>query len=115
MGEAGDSVGIGLSRDGDANLGEMKGDDGAECSGFAGTSVKTKIRGSICQKLRRLTNMRDQAPDSCVSLGSSPTEDSSDAMSPMRSSFCSRLRPLKIPSLLRWMRHSPFGLPVSGV
>lgn len=80
-----------------------------------GVKVKRKRRGSSCQKLRRLTNILDQLLESLVSIGCRPTEESSVAIKPIRSSFWSKLRPLKMPSRLMLMRHSPFGRPLVGV
>lgn len=81
----------------------------------AGASVNRNNRGSNCQKLLLLTNILSQAPESWFSFGSSPTELSSVAIRPMRSSFCNKLRFLKIPSRLMLIRQSPLGLPNSGV
>ena len=44
-----------------------------------------------------------------------PTQESSEAIKPMRSSFCKVFFPLNIPSLLILIRQSSFGLPASGV
>lgn len=80
-----------------------------------GASVKRNRRGSSCQKLRRLTNIVDQLLESRVSMGWRPTEESSVAIRPIRSSFWRRFRPLKIPSRLMFTRHTPFGRPSGGV
>lgn len=76
--------------------------------------VNRKIRASICQKDRRLTNVSAHPVGNRTSV-SVPTHESSLAINPIRSNFCNVFFPLKIPSLLILMRHSSFGLPLSGV
>ena len=79
-----------------------------------GERVKRYILGSSCQKVLRLTNMRVQ-PSGDDSSCAHPTVESSLAMSPMRSNLGSTTLPLNTPSLLMFMRHSPFGFPASAV
>ena len=78
-----------------------------------GDRVNRKRRASSCQKERWLTNISVH-PSPYLSSASAPTQESSLLISPIRSSFWSRCLPLKIPSRLMLMRHSPFGLPASG-
>lgn len=75
------------------------------------------MRGSNCQNARRLTNMLFQPSPVLLtpSSVSNPTELSSVAIKPMRSSFGMRCLLLKIPSRLMFILHSPFGFPASGV
>jgi len=86
--------------------------ENGEC--WVGESVNKKIRGSICQNDRWLTNIFIQ-PSPLLSSVVVPTDDSSVAMRPIRSNFCNKCLPLNIPSLLMFTRHSPFGLPSSGI
>jgi hypothetical protein len=79
-----------------------------------GERVNRYILGSSCQKVLRLTNMCVQ-PSGDESSCAHPTVESSLAMSPMRSNLGSTTFPLNTPSLLMFMRHSPFGFPASAV
>lgn len=76
--------------------------------------MKRKSLASICQKARRETNMSVQ-PSGLRASCSIPTDDSSDVIKPMRSSFCRVLRDLNMPSLRILMRQSALGRPNSGV
>jgi hypothetical protein len=79
-----------------------------------GDRVNRYNLGSSCQNALRLTNIfvHPSADDSSCDM---PTLDSSDAISPMRSNLGSTTLPLNTPSLFMLMRHSPSGLPASGV
>lgn len=78
--------------------GDVRPDVGLDAGAAEDIRSKRNNRGSICQKLRRETNMFENGEESRVSMGSNPTNDSSLAIKPIRSSFWSKFRPLKIPS-----------------
>src|SRR5271170_2334640 len=82
--------------------------------GCKGASVKRKSRGSICQNDLLLTNVSAQPVGFRTSV-SVPTQESSLAINPIRSSFCKVFLPLKMPSRLILIRQSAFGRPLSGV
>lgn len=100
----------------------LAGDDGLEGNGEAdgngewliGKGVKRKIRASSCQNDLLLTKISFH-PAGSLKLVSVPTQDSSLATNPMRSNFCIRFLPFKIPSRFILIRQSAFGLPASGV
>ena len=79
----------------------------------AGWRVKRKRRAGICQKAFWETNIRDHA--NSLFWAVAPTAESRLATKPIRSSLGSKFFPRSTPSLLMFMRHSPRGLPVSGV
>ncbi len=100
----------------------LAGDAGLDGNGEAdeldelltGERVKRKIRASMCQNDLLLTNISFQ-PAGSLTSGSVPTQESSLATKPMRSSFCIRFLPFRMPSLFILIRQSAFGLPASGV
>lgn len=83
-------------------------DDGAAF----GDKVKRKSLAESCQKARRDVNISSHPS---TPLLFAPTAELSEYIKPIRSSFGSRFRPRKTPSLLILMRQSAFGLPLSGV
>lgn len=91
----------------------LRGDPG-KVDPTLGVSVKRNNFADNCQKVLWEMNISDH-PSGVFSSGSKPVEESSDVTKPIRSSFCIRFRPLSTPSLLMFMRHSPLGLPKSGV
>lgn len=93
---------------------EPKGELDGKGDPTMGDSVKRNMRGSICQNARRVTNifLKPSASFSSVLV---PTLESSVVIRPIRSSLASRCLPLNMPSRLMLMRHSPFGLPSSGI
>ena len=81
---------------------------------FVGLSVKRNSFADNCQYVLLEMNISDQ-PSGVFSSGVIPTDESSDDINPILSSFCIRFRPRSTPSLLIFMRHSPRGFPASGV
>jgi hypothetical protein len=79
-----------------------------------GVRVKRKSFAESCQNVRRDVNISDH-PSGVFSSGANPTLESSDVISPIRSSFGMRFRPRNTPSRFILIRHSPLGLPSSGV
>jgi hypothetical protein len=77
-------------------------------------NVKRKSFADNCQNVRLEVNISDQ-PLGVFSSGSMPTAESSDVTRPILSSFCIKFRPLRTPSRLIFIRHSPLGFPTSGV
>lgn len=88
------------------------GDPGKE-DPTVGVRVNKKSFADSCQKTLLDVNISDQ-PVGVFSSGSSPTDESSDMINPIRSSFCIKFRPRNTPSLLIFIRQSPFGFAVSG-
>lgn len=76
--------------------------------------VKRNSLAGNCQYVLLEVNISDH-PSAVFSSGVVPTDESSDDISPILSSFWMRFRPRSTPSRLIFMRHSPFGFPVSGV
>jgi hypothetical protein len=81
---------------------------------LTGERVNRKRRASICQNDLLLTKISFQPAGSLI-LVSVPTVESSLATKPIRSSFCIRFLPFRMPSRFIRMRQSAFGLPASGV
>ena len=81
---------------------------------LAGLSVKRNCLAGNCQNALLVVNISDQ-PSGVFSSELTPTEESSDVIRPIRSSFCMRFRPRNTPSRLMFIRHSPLGFPSSGV
>ena len=102
-----------LSRAGEAGRGgNGEADGNGEC--LTGDRVKRKIRASICQNVLLLINISFQ-PAGSLTLVSVPTHESSLATSPIRSNFCMRFLPLKMPSRLILILQSALGRPAAGV
>lgn len=114
------SEGLGEGRSGSivVRSGEAGREGNGDACGYGeccrGAIVNRNMRASICQKERRLTKVSAHPVGNRTSV-SVPTQESSLAINPIRSSFCNVFFDLKIPSLLILMRHSSLGLPLSGV
>jgi hypothetical protein len=67
-----------------------------------------------CQNVLFEINISDH-PSAVFSSTFMPTEESSDVINPILSSFCIKFRPRSTPSLLMLIRQSPRGFPASGV
>lgn len=85
-----------------------------EARDIFGLKVKRNSRADSCQKALLEVNMFDH-PSGVFSSIARPTDESSDIINPILSSFCIKLRPRSTPSLLTCMRQSAFGFPASGV
>jgi hypothetical protein len=81
---------------------------------LVGVRVNRNSFADNCQYVLLEMNISDQ-PSAVFSSGLTPTDESSDDINPILSSFCIRFRPRKTPSRLIFMRHSPLGFPASGV
>lgn len=79
-----------------------------------GVRVKRNSFADNCQYVLLEINISDH-PSGVFSSGIVPTDESSDEINPILSSFWIRFRPRNTPSRLIFMRHSPLGFAASGM
>ena len=95
-------------------LGRLPNGDAGNEDPAVAVSVKRNSFADSCQYVRLEMNISDQ-PTGVFSSGTTPTDESSQDTNPILSSFWIKFRPRSTPSRLILMRHSPLGLPASGV